>query len=153
MAPLSLHPLLDSSLPKGSPTFPGGTLRCKCPSSPVEIALTSNIQHNHACGCSKCWKPPGALFSIVGVIPSSSLEIHAHPEKLDVVDDSAVIWRHACKECRTHMFGRIEGEHAFKGLDFVHVELSEGGGREGTWVLALAVFKARTGSNSMVCDI
>lgn len=30
-----------------------------------------------------------------------------------------------------HLYGRIEVEHPFKGLDFVHVELSEGGGKEG----------------------
>ena len=27
-----------------------------------------------------------------------------------------------------HMYGRIEQEHPFKGLDFVHAELSDSGG-------------------------
>ena len=36
---------------------------------------------------------------------------------------SAAIQRHACKECGTHLYGRIEKEHPFHGLDFVHVEL------------------------------
>ena len=35
------------------------------------------------------------------------------------------IQRHACKECGTHLFGRIENkDHAFYGLDFIHTELS-----------------------------
>jgi S-(hydroxymethyl)glutathione synthase len=49
----------------------------------------------------------------------------AHEEKLQVVDPSATIQRHACKECGVHMFGRIENKaHPFYGLDFVHTELS-----------------------------
>ena len=131
MAP-SLHPLLDNGLTKGSPNFSGGVLKCLCATDPVEIKLTSNVAHNHACGCSKCWKPSGALFSIVGVVPTSALSVTAHPEKLAVVDETAVIQRNACKECGVHLFGRIEKvEHPFKGLDFVHTELSAGKGKDG----------------------
>ncbi|KAL3480479.1 putative glutathione-dependent formaldehyde-activating enzyme [Aspergillus californicus] len=121
----SLHPLLDNGITKGSPTFPGGKLHCHCPSSPVEITLTSNVAHNHACGCSKCWKPKGSLFSIVGVVPTSSLSITANEAKLSIIDPAAPIQRYACKDCGVHLFGRIEVDHAFKGLDFVHVELSD----------------------------
>jgi S-(hydroxymethyl)glutathione synthase len=45
--------------------------------------------------------------------------------KLTVVNESATILRHACKQCGVHLYGRIEKDHAFKGLDFVHVELSD----------------------------
>jgi S-(hydroxymethyl)glutathione synthase len=45
-----------------------------------------------------------------------------------VVDESAAILRHACKDCGVHLYGRIEKDHAFKGLDFVHVELSDSEG-------------------------
>jgi S-(hydroxymethyl)glutathione synthase len=89
------------------------------------IALKSNIAHNHACGCSKCWKPRGALFSIVGVIPRDNLSIQANASKLAIVDSSAVIQRHACRDCGVHLFGRIEKDHPFRGLDFVHAELSD----------------------------
>jgi S-(hydroxymethyl)glutathione synthase len=41
------------------------------------------------------------------------------------VDASAVIKRHACRECGVHMYGRIENDkHPFFGLDFIHTELS-----------------------------
>ncbi|KAJ5618369.1 S-(hydroxymethyl)glutathione synthase [Penicillium herquei] len=124
MAP-SLHPLIDNGIAKGDPSFPGGTLHCRCSSNQVVITLKTNVAHNHACGCSKCWKPAGALFSVVGVVPRDQLVVSANESKLHVVDSSAVILRHACKECGAHLFGRIEREHAFHGLDFVHVELSD----------------------------
>ncbi|KAJ5729524.1 uncharacterized protein N7483_004032 [Penicillium malachiteum] len=121
----SLHPLIDNGIAKGDPAFPGGSLRCQCSSNQVIVTLKSNVAHNHACGCSKCWKPSGALFSVVGVVPRDQVQVTANESKLQVVDPSAVILRHACKECGTHLFGRIEREHAFHGLDFVHVELSD----------------------------
>ncbi|KAL3419192.1 S-(hydroxymethyl)glutathione synthase [Phlyctema vagabunda] len=123
MAP-SLHPLIDNGLTKGSESFSGGILRCHCPSNRVEVTLTGNVLHNHACGCSKCWKPKGALFSVVAVIPVANVKVTANGQKIKVIDESAVIRRHACKECGVHLYGRIEQDHAFKGLDFVHVELS-----------------------------
>jgi len=49
--------------------------------------------------------------------------VTANSQKLKVVDPSAAIQRNACKDCGVHMFGRIEVDHAFKGLDFVHSEL------------------------------
>lgn len=124
MAP-SLHPMIDNGITKGREDFPGGTLYCHCPRNKVAVALDSNVVHNHACGCSKCWKPAGALFSVVGVVPRDKLRVTANGDKLVIVDPSAVIQRHACKECGVHMFGRIEKDHPFKGLDFVHVELSD----------------------------
>ncbi|KAK6215585.1 S-(hydroxymethyl)glutathione synthase [Colletotrichum tabaci] len=124
MAP-SLHPLIDNGLTKGNPNFSGGKLRCHCKSRPVEVTLGGNVAHNHACGCSKCWKPSGALFSVVGVISRDQVKVTANGDKLRIIDDSAVILRNACRECGVHLFGRIEKPHAFKGLDFVHVELSD----------------------------
>jgi S-(hydroxymethyl)glutathione synthase len=120
----SLHPLIDNGLIRGNDKFLGGKLRCHCPSAKVEVAITGNVLHNHACGCSKCWKPEGALFSIVGVVPVDNVKVIANKEKLAVVDQSATIQRHACEQCGVHLFGRIEKEHAFKGLDFIHIELS-----------------------------
>ncbi|KAK2027600.1 putative glutathione-dependent formaldehyde-activating enzyme [Colletotrichum zoysiae] len=124
MAP-TLHPLIDNGITKGDPNFSGGKLRCHCSNRPVEVLLGGNVAHNHACGCSKCWKPTGALFSVVGVIPREQVKVTANEDKLQVIDDSAVILRNACKECGVHMYGRIEKSHPFKGLDFVHVELSD----------------------------
>ncbi|CAN8106541.1 unnamed protein product [Discula destructiva] len=121
----SLHPLIDNGIQQGASAFPGGKLHCKCPSSPIEVTLSSNVLHNHACGCSKCWKPASALFSVVAVIPRDNLKVSANQHKLAIVDPAAPIQRHACKACGVHMFGRIEKDHPFKGLDFVHVELSK----------------------------
>lgn len=124
MATPSLHPLIDNGLQKGTGSFAGGKLHCHCPSDKVEVTITGDVAHNHACGCSKCWKPEGAAFSVVAVVPTDHLKVTAHEEKLHIVDPSATIQRHACKQCGVHMFGRIVTDHPFKGLDFVHVELS-----------------------------
>ena len=125
MATSSLHPMIDKGLQKGSGSFPGGKLHCHCASDKVEVTIKGDVAHNHACGCSKCWKPAGAAFSVVAVVPTDNLKVTAHKEKLHTVDESAAIQRHACKDCGVHMFGRIVKDHPFKGLDFVHVELSD----------------------------
>jgi S-(hydroxymethyl)glutathione synthase len=126
----SLHPLIDSGLTKGSNNFSSGKLHCHCrsPSNKVEVTITGNVLHNHACGCSQCWKPAGALFSVIGVVPVDNVKVTANKDKLAIVDKSAVIQRYACKQCGVHLFGRIEKDHAFKGLDFIHVELSDENG-------------------------
>lgn len=125
MSTVAIHPSVDSGVSKGDPNFAGGTLRCQCKSNQVEVHVQSNVAHNHACGCTKCWKPGGAPFSVIGVVPRDKLEVTKHADKLQVVDPNAAIQRHACKECGTHMYGRIENRaHPFYGLDFIHVELS-----------------------------
>lgn len=120
----NLHPLINGGVSEGDSAFSGGKLRCYCSNETVEVTIDGNVAHNHACGCSKCWKPQGALFSIVGVVPRDKLSVTAHESKLRVVDESATIQRYACTECGVHLFGRIEKDHPFKGLDFVHIELS-----------------------------
>jgi len=124
MAP-SLHPLIDNGLTKGSESFSGGTLACHCPKDKVKVAISSQVLHNHACGCSQCWKPKGALFSVIAVVPVANVKVIANGDKLKIIDKNATILRHACKDCGVHLYGRIEKDHAFKGLDFVHVELSD----------------------------
>lgn len=124
----SLHPSIDNGFSKGDANFAGGKLHCLCSSKPVEVTLASQVLHNHACGCSLCWKPKGALFSIVAVIPKENVSVTANGDKLKIVNPEATIQRYACKDCGAHLYGRIEKDHAFKGLDFVHVELGEGKG-------------------------
>ncbi|KAL9528940.1 putative glutathione-dependent formaldehyde-activating enzyme [Sphaerulina musiva] len=124
MSSLNLHPAINNGLTKGSTSFNGGTLQCHCASNKVKVQITGNVAHNHACGCSKCWKPKGALFSIVGVVPVDNLKVVENGAKLYIVDSNAAIQRNACKECGVHLFGRIVKDHPFKGLDFIHVELS-----------------------------
>ena len=123
---ISIHPAVDRGVKKGSSTFEGGNLTCKCSSAPVTVKISSQSAHNHICGCTKCWKPAGALFSMVAVAPRDRVEVVANGNKLKVVDASAAIQRHACSQCGVHMYGRIENKaHPFHGLDFIHTELSK----------------------------
>jgi S-(hydroxymethyl)glutathione synthase len=125
---VSIHPSVDGWVKKGKEGFAGGKLRCHCKTDPVEVTLASNTAHNHVCGCTKCWKPEGATFSMVAVVPRDAVSVIANGHKLKIVDPSMTIQRYACTGCGVHMYGRIEVDHAFKGLDFVHTELSDSEG-------------------------
>ncbi len=123
---LSIHPAVDRGVKQGSKDFAGGTLHCKCSHDPVEVTVKAQSAHNHVCGCTKCWKPKGALFSMVAVVPRDKLSVTANQQKLKIVDPAAAIQRYACKDCGVHMYGRIENQkHPFYGLDFIHTELSD----------------------------
>ena len=39
------------------------------------VEVRSQTAHNHACGCTKCWKPEGAILSIVAVVPSDKVTV------------------------------------------------------------------------------
>ena len=132
---MSIHPSVDNGIKPRAKDFAGGTLVCKCADKPVKVSIKSQSGHNHACGCTKCWKPKGALFSIVAVVPRDKLSVTENADKLAIVDPSAVIQRYACKGCGVHMYGRIEKkDHPFYGLDFIHTELSpESGWSEPTF--------------------
>jgi S-(hydroxymethyl)glutathione synthase len=125
MAQISLHPSIDDGIKAGSGSFAGGTLVCHCADKPVKVGIGSDVLHNHACGCTKCWKPEGAIFSVVAVVPKETLSVLENGDKLVIVDEAATIQRHACTGCGVHLFGRIEKPHAFHGLDFIHAELFE----------------------------
>jgi len=123
---VKIHPSVDNGVKPGAKGFAGGTLTCKCASNAVTVKLASDVAFNHACGCSKCWKPDGAAFSVVAVVGRDKLSVTANGDKLKVVDPSAVIQRYACSACGVHLYGRIEKkDHPFYGFDFVHVELSK----------------------------
>jgi len=123
---ISIHPAVDNGVKPGSQSFTGGTLTCKCSSDPVVVTVKSQSAHNHVCGCTKCWKPAGATFSQVAVVPRDSVTVTKNGQKLKVVDASATIQRYACTGCGVHMYGRIENQkHPFYGLDFIHTELSK----------------------------
>ncbi|MEC4727543.1 S-(hydroxymethyl)glutathione synthase [Shewanella sp. D64] len=124
-----IHPSVDNNIIPALSGFTGGALVCHCKKEPVMVRLSSQTAHNHVCGCSKCWKPQGAVFSQVAVIGRDNVKITANEDKLVVVDAEAAINRYACKDCGVHMYGRIHNEaHPFFGLDFVHTELSKQSG-------------------------
>ncbi|MCL4168751.1 UNVERIFIED_CONTAM: hypothetical protein GTU68_024714 [Idotea baltica] len=123
---VKIHPSVDNGIHKGSPGFAGGTIKCLCSSNPVEVSIGAQTAHNHICGCTKCWKPSGAHFSQIAVVGKEHISVTANEDKLSIVDSSAAIQRNACRDCGTHMYGRIENEgHPLYGLDFVHTELSD----------------------------
>jgi S-(hydroxymethyl)glutathione synthase len=128
---VKIHPAVDNGVKAGDPKYAGGTLKCKCTSAPVTVHIASNVAFNHVCGCTKCWKPSGATFSLVAVVPRDKLQVTANANKLKIVDASAAIQRYACTGCGVHIYGRIENkEHPIYGFDFVHPELLDANGWE-----------------------
>ena len=126
---IRLHPSIDRGVSTAAANFTGGTLVCKCAQSPVKIAIKGQVAYDHACGCTKCWKPAGAILSVVAVVPRDNLKVVENGDKLAIVDPSAAIQRYACKGCGVHMYGRIENKkHPFYGFDFVHPELFQESG-------------------------
>ena len=124
MSNVKIHPAVDGGLKPAAANFAGGTLWCNCSQDRVQVSIETQAAHNHVCGCTKCWKPKGSLFSQVAVVPRDKLSVEANGQKLAIVDQKATIQRYACKECGVHMYGRIENKaHPFYGLDFIHPEL------------------------------
>src|SRR5678815_959024 len=122
---LSIHPAVDNCVKPGAQNFAGGTLSCRCGTNAVTVKVNAQCAHNHVCGCTKCWKPKGALFSQVAVVSRDKLSVTANADKLKIVDSNATIQRHACTGCGVHMYGRIENKgHPLYGFDFIHTELS-----------------------------
>ncbi|RQP06094.1 MAG: S-(hydroxymethyl)glutathione synthase [Paracoccus sp. BP8] len=123
---VKIHPAVDNGIKPAQPGFSGGTLQCKCASNPVRVAVRAQTAHNHVCGCTKCWKPDGAIFSQVAVVGRDAIEVLEGADKLEIVNAEAPIQRHRCRDCGVHMYGRIGNkDHPFYGLDFVHTELSD----------------------------
>jgi S-(hydroxymethyl)glutathione synthase len=148
-----LHPAIDQGIKPESPSFAGGTLKCRCATDPVTVIIKGQVAHDHACGCTKCWKPEGALFSVVAVAPRENLSVTASASKLKIVDPSAVIQRHACSVCGVHMFGRIENtKHPFYGLDFVHPELFDESGWQPPQFAAFVSSIIEAGANPQNMD-
>ena len=126
---ISIHPGVDQGAKPAAANFAGGTLSCKCATNKVTVSIKGQCAHNHVCGCTKCWKPKGALFSQVAVAPRDNVRVTANEDKLKVVDANAAIKRYACKDCGVHMYGRIDNTaHPLYGVDFFHTELSSEAG-------------------------
>jgi S-(hydroxymethyl)glutathione synthase len=127
-----IHPAVDHGVPAGSPDFAGATLTCHCKVDPVKVEIGGQVAFNHVCGCTKCWKPAGAIFSQIAVVGRNKVKVVANGQKLKIVNAAAPIQRYACTGCGVHMYGRIENtQHAFYGFDFVHTELADQPGFDG----------------------
>ena len=79
-----IHPSVDNGVKKGSGSFAGGTLVCKCKDKPVKVGIKGDVAHNHACGCTQCWKPDGAIFSVVAVVPRDNVTVLENGDKLQL---------------------------------------------------------------------
>ncbi len=129
---VSIHPSVDQGVKPGAQDFAGGTLSCHCAQDAVKVTVSAQCAHNHVCGCTKCWKPEGAVFSQIAVVSRNKVSVAANGHKLAIVDPAAAIQRYACRDCGVHMYGRIENTgHPFHGLDFIHTELSSEDGWAG----------------------
>ena len=84
---VKIHPAVDNGVKKGDPNFAGGTLSCNCATDKVEVKIGAQTAHNHACGCTKCWKPEGAAFAVVAVVGRDKVEVTKNAHKLKVVDE------------------------------------------------------------------
>jgi len=149
---ISIHPSVDNGIKPAVEGFSGGTLKCACADNPVVVAISSQTAHNHVCGCTKCWKPEGTVFSQIAVVSRDNVSVTENGDKLEIVDRSAAIQRYACKGCGVHMYGRIENQgHPFYGLDFVHSELSDEDGWSPTEFAALvsSIIESGTDPNDM----
>ena len=125
-AGIRIHPAVDNGVKQASQGFAGGELTCLCTQNPVRVRIGAQTAHNHVCGCTKCWKPEGAIFSQVAVVSRDAVQVVENGDKLQVVNRDAPIQRYACTGCGAHLYGRIENtDHPFYGLDFVHTELSD----------------------------
>jgi len=122
---VAIHPQVDRGQKPAAAGFPGGTLYCQCSERKVAVSIKGQSNYNHVCGCTKCWKPAGSLFSQVAAVSRDNLSVTANADKLKVVDPAAAIKRYACKDCGVHMYGRIDNTgHPLYGFDFFHTELS-----------------------------
>jgi S-(hydroxymethyl)glutathione synthase len=126
---ISIHPSVDNGIKPAADNFAGGTLSCKCTDNPVLVSIKGQSAHNHACGCTKCWKPAGALFSVVAVAPRENLSVTQNANKLKIVDSNATIQRHACTKCGVHMAALRTRTIPF--MDLILSTLSYHGSRDG----------------------
>ena len=79
---VKIQPSVDGGVKQGSGSFAGGTLVCKCKHKPVKVSVTGDVAHNHACGCTPCWKPEGATFSAVACATRDNVTAIVHGGKL-----------------------------------------------------------------------
>ncbi|MEF0941880.1 GFA family protein [Rhizobium sp. BR 362] len=92
------------------------------------MTVSAPVNHNHLCGCPRCWKPAGALFAQIAAVPAGSVTERANGSKLECVDAAQKIQRYRCQTCGTHMVGRVsDRDHHFYGLEFIHPELADKG--------------------------
>ena len=126
---ISIHPAVNRGAKKpAAKNFAGGTLTCKCAKDPVTVSIKLAMRPQSRVRLHQMLEAQGRACSrrSPSCRAKTSVKVTANAHKLQVVDPSATIQRHACKDCGVHMYGRIENKkHPFYGLDFIHTELSK----------------------------
>lgn len=125
---VKIHPAVDGGVKPGDPNLQGhAPLQLRDRQGRGQGGRADRAQSRLR--LHQCWKPAGAVFSQVAVVGRDKVQVTANAQKLKIVNEAALIQRHACTGCGVHMYGRIENtEHPFYGLDFVHTELSSESG-------------------------
>ena len=82
--PIKIHWAVDDGVKPASVGFAGSTPACRCTDKPVTVAIASQVAHNHACDCTKCWKPDGVWFSLVAVVSHGNVRVLENADKLVV---------------------------------------------------------------------
>ena len=82
----AIHPSVDRGIQKGSDRFAGGTLRCLCAHDAVEVRVDAQVAFNHACGCTRCWKPAGERLRLLQTLVTTLQRFHypSGPPELQV---------------------------------------------------------------------
>src|SRR5947208_14617416 len=107
---ITIHPAVDHGIKPKAENFAGGTLLCQCTDNRVAVAIKGQCAHNHVCGCTKCSKPKGALFSQIAVVPRDNHTVTKNGKKLAVVDPKADIQQHACNQSDDTTYVPIENK-------------------------------------------
>jgi hypothetical protein len=112
---ISLHPSVDVDGGIARPSSSThATLKCLCAEDPIAANVTLPVYHNHLCGCSRCWKPEGALLAQTAIVARNGIEVVENSGKLRIVDTTQSIWRHACTGCSAHLYGDVtDADHHF----------------------------------------
>jgi S-(hydroxymethyl)glutathione synthase len=119
---VKLHPAIDAGVKPTDPNFAGGTLVCLCATRPVKVRIEGQVAHNHACGCTKCWKPAGAAFSVVAVAPHDKVTVVENGDKLKGRRSKRAHTAPCLRRVRRSHVRTGRARPPFKGLDFVHPE-------------------------------
>jgi S-(hydroxymethyl)glutathione synthase len=129
MANVSIHPAIDNGVGRAAAAnFTGGTLQCKCSDRKVTVSIKGQSNYNHACGCTKCWKPAGALFSVVAAVSRDNLAVTANQDKLQGRRSQRGDQALRLHDCGVpHVRAHRQHGHPLYGFDFVHTELSPTG--------------------------
>ena len=141
-----IHPRLTTESSTALRTSPAARSPASARSNPVTVQDRLNVAFNHACGCTKCWKPEGATVLVVGVAARDKLSVTANAQQAqdrgregrDPAPCLHRLWR-------AHVWPHREQEAPVLWLRFLPCRAVEGAGLGGAAVRGLRVLDHRVG--------